>query len=154
MPNAEGLETLTNDASNEPVKAGIMTSIELLPALEVKGKFIHVDGNKFMMRGVTYGTFRPDACDNQFPEGSQVDKDFELMAAKGINTVRVYTVPPCYVLDAAQRNHIMVMVGLPWHQHLTFLDTRESVEAVYSAVRQGVRSCKGHPAVILLRHRQ
>jgi glycosyltransferase involved in cell wall biosynthesis len=148
MPNDTGLSSPAEDQEIAQIIAASIPSSELVQKLEVKGKFIHVDGEKFIMRGVTYGTFRPDACGNQFPEASVVDTDFEMMSSHGINTVRVYTVPPKYVLDSAHRNGLMVMVGLPWQQHLTFLDSRDSVESVRFAVRQGVRSCKGHPAVL------
>ena len=44
------------------------------------------------------------------------------MAANGINAVRTYTVPPRWLLDLALEHGLCVMVGLPWEQHVTFLD--------------------------------
>ena len=70
------------------------------------------------------------------------------MAAAGINSVRVYTVPPRWLLDAALRHGLRVMVGLPWEQHVTFLDDRERMRSIEQRVRDGVRSCAGHPAVL------
>ena len=46
------------------------------------------------------------------------------MAAHGINAVRVYSVPPRWLLDAASRHGLRVMVGLAWEQHVAFLDDR------------------------------
>ena len=46
------------------------------------------------------------------------------MAGLGINTVRVYTPPRSRMLDEAARHGLRVMVGLPWSQHVAFLDDR------------------------------
>ncbi len=47
------------------------------------------------------------------------------MAELGINTVRVYTPPRRDLLDEAARHGLRVMVGLPWSQHVAFLDDRK-----------------------------
>ncbi len=124
-----------------------------IPVLEgvrpaVKGKFLFVDDEKFYIRGVTYGPFRPDeeGCEYHTPE--QVEKDFSLMAANGINAVRTYTVPPRWLLDVAQRHGLRVMVGLPWEEHVTFLDSKKLARDIEKRVRLGVRSCAGHPALL------
>src|SRR6267378_2218903 len=67
----------------------------------VSGKFLFIADRKFYIKGVTYGTFRPDAQGSQFPDPKTVQHDFDLMAASGINAVRTYTVPPLWLLDAA-----------------------------------------------------
>ena len=46
------------------------------------------------------------------------------MAGLGINTVRTYTPPRRDLLDEAARQGLRVMVGLPWSQHVAFLDDR------------------------------
>ncbi len=114
----------------------------------VKGKFIFVGDEKFYIRGVTYGPFRPDGegCEYHTPE--LVEKDFAQMAASGINAVRTYTVPPRWLLDVAQRHGLRVMVGLPWEEHITFLDNKKLARDIERRVRMGVRSCAGHPALL------
>ncbi len=113
----------------------------------VKGKFIFVGGEKLYIRGVTYGTFRPDEHENEYhPE--QVERDFRQIAENGLNSVRTYTVPPRWLLDTAQKYGLYVMVGLPWEQHITFLDDDERVESIKNRVREGVRSCANHPAIL------
>ena len=69
----------------------------------VQGKFFELDGRRFLVKGVAYGTFAPDANGLQFPSDDRVDSDFAMMAAAGLNTVRTYTVPPLSLLDAASR---------------------------------------------------
>src|ERR1051326_8429531 len=73
---------------------------------QVRGKFLFIGNEKFYVRGVTYGTFRPDSEGNEFPAPEAVERDFAQMAQAGINAVRTYTTPPRWLLDAAQRHQL------------------------------------------------
>ena len=115
---------------------------------QVRGKFIFLGDEKVYLRGVTYGTFRPDKDGNDYPAPAVVERDFNQMVANGINAVRTYTVPPGWVLDKAQQHGLHVMVGLPWEQHVAFLDDRQRADSIEERVRAGVRACAGHPAVL------
>jgi beta-galactosidase/beta-glucuronidase len=86
------------------------------------GKSLFLGDQKLYVRGVTYGTFRPNDETQDFPALESVADDFAAMAANGINCLRTYTVPPRWLLDLAHQNGLFVMVGLPWEQHVTFLD--------------------------------
>ncbi|NUQ10859.1 MAG: glycosyltransferase [Gemmatimonadaceae bacterium] len=114
---------------------------------EVRGKFLFVGDEKFVVRGVTYGPFRPGP-DGEYHTPPQVRADFAAMAAHGFNTVRVYTVPPLWLLDIAREHGLRVMVGLPWEQHVTFLDEPRRARDIERRVREGVRACERHPAVL------
>ena len=67
------------------------------------GKFLRAGDERFLVKGVTYGTFAPDAEGYQFPPLAQVADDFRQMAELGINTVRTYTPPRRELLDEAAR---------------------------------------------------
>jgi glycosyltransferase involved in cell wall biosynthesis len=114
----------------------------------IAGKFITLGHEKFYIKGVTYGTFQPDGQGNQFPSKEIVAMDFALMAMYGFNTVRTYTTPPTYLLDVALEHGLKVMVGLPWEQHITFLDSRKSKQIITDRVGEYVRSCLNHPAIL------
>ena len=114
----------------------------------VQGKFLWSDGNKFLIRGVTYGTFAPNQLGEQFPEPKLVHRDFQRMTRHAINAVRTYTVPPDWFLDLAHRYGIRVLVGLPWEQHVAFLDDRKLSRSIEERVRGDVEGCAGHPAVL------
>ena len=116
--------------------------------IRVEGKFLFAGNEKFHIKGVTYGTFRPDEQGREFNNPAKVENDFRRMAANGINAVRVYTVPPVWLLDTAQRHGLYVIVGLPWEQHVAFLDNRKRAASIVERVRAGVRSCAAHPAVL------
>src|SRR5439155_20113766 len=49
---------------------------------EARGKFLACGGQKFYARGVTYGTFRPDANGDEYPPADIVRRDFAQMAAR------------------------------------------------------------------------
>ena len=115
---------------------------------EVRGKFLFAEGEKLWIRGVTYGTFAPDADGLQFPAPEQVEFDFGAMAAAGLNSVRVYTVPPRWLLDSAARHGLRVMVGLPWEQHIAFLEKGSSARAIRDRLRNEIKPCVGHPALL------
>ena len=114
----------------------------------VAGKFIHVGDRPLQIRGVAYGPFRPREDGTEYPTPEKVAADFDRMAGYGFNVVRTYTVPPLWLLDAAQQRGLHVMVGLPWEQHIAFLDDPHRARAIVTAVRAGVRRCAGHPAVL------
>ena len=62
--------------------------------ITVRGKFLYEGKNKFLIKGVTYGTFAPNETGSQFPSTDIIHKDFALMVKNGINSVRTYIVPP------------------------------------------------------------
>jgi O-antigen biosynthesis protein len=117
--------------------------------IEVSGKFLSIGCDKFVPRGVSYGTFAPDARGEQFPPLNQITRDFALMRHHGINTVRTYTLPSVALLDEAERHGLRVMVGLPWSQHVAFLDDARAARAVRQDVVSAVRRLREHPAVLM-----
>lgn len=124
------------------------TAIDQSVRPEVRGKFLFVGNKKFWVKGVTYGTFRPDEDGLQFPASDVVEHDLAAIAGNGFNTLRTYTVPPRWLLDTAGRYGLRVMVGLPWEQHVTFLDSDGTTKRIEEGVRAGVRQCASHPAVL------
>ncbi len=120
-----------------------------LPRVTADGKFLRAGGERFFVKGVTYGTFAPDADDCQFPPIAQVSADFRQMAELGINTVRTYTPPPRALLDEAARFGLRVMVGLPWAEHVAFLDDRALCRGIRRDLRAAITAIADHPAVLL-----
>ncbi len=114
----------------------------------VHGKFLFVGDEKLYIRGVTYGTFRPRADGTEVPEPDVVERDFAAMAANGFNAVRLYSVPPIWLLDAAQRHGLRVMIGLPVERYIGFLAEKKKAPDIEELVRAGVRASAGHPAVL------
>lgn len=114
----------------------------------VRGKFFFVEDQKYYIKGVTYGPFAPDERFGEYGTPSQVAIDFRMMAEMGLNTVRVYTVPPEWLLDKAAENGLRVFIGIPWEQHISFLDEKKRIAAITQKVRETARAFSGHPAVL------
>lgn len=115
--------------------------------VKATAKFFYEGAEKFWIRGATYGTFAPRAG-SDYPIPERVAEDFALMRKAGINTVRIYTVPPQYLLDEAARQGLRVIVGLAWSQHICFLDDPKISENIRRQIRLDVRACANHPAVL------
>jgi len=112
------------------------------------GKFLYVGDAKLDLRGVTYGTFRPRPGSGDWPSPDAVRSDFASMAAAGINSVRTYLPPPVWLLDSAAECGLRVLAGLPWEQHVAFLESRSTARSIEARVREGARACAGHPALL------
>ena len=112
------------------------------------GKFLWRGGEKLYLRGVTYGTFGANAAGEPFPEPEVAERDLAEMHANGINSVRTYTPPPRWLLDAAERHGLTVLCGLPWEQHVAFLDDPQRRARIEADVRREVRALAGHPALL------
>src|SRR4051794_21315052 len=69
--------------------------------ITVGGKFFEMGAKKWPVRGVTYGPFAPMADGSEYHTPALVRQDFAAMSAAGFNAVRLYTVPPLWLLDAA-----------------------------------------------------
>jgi len=113
-----------------------------------RGKFLTIAGEKIYVRGVTYGTFRENTQGEPFPPPDVVGRDFGLMAESGLNAIRTYSVPPPWLLDTAAAYGLQVLAGIPWEQHVAFLDDPGRPKSILGRVREGVRSCAGHPAIL------
>jgi len=114
---------------------------------EVDGKFFRVGQERLYLRGVTYGPFAPG------PDGWPYDpvrtvQDFTQMSRAGVNTVRLYTPPPAWLLDTAARLGLFVLGGLAWEQHVTFLDDSRRAAAIAERVGTEVQAVAGHPALL------
>jgi GT2 family glycosyltransferase len=116
--------------------------------IRVEGKFFFAGEEKFFIKGVTYGPFAVADHGAQFPAEETVRRDFELMARMGANTVRVFTVPPLWLLDLARSAGLRVLVGVPWSQHVTSLDSASIQQEILRTIVETVRGLERHPAIL------
>jgi GT2 family glycosyltransferase len=96
---------------------------------------------------VSYGTFAESAPGVSFPPPEVVRLDFAMMRTIGLNTVRLYDVPPTWLLDLAAEAGLRVILGVPWPQHLCLdrAGQRDAVQQVHRVARTHGR----HPAVLM-----
>src|SRR5882672_5948972 len=152
MTGGEAAEMSTVDRDGVALEAPALDELSAGPSaiaepIRVHGKSFFAGDAKHFVKGVTYGPFAVGTHGSQFPERAVVARDFRLMRGAGINTVRVFTVPPVWLLDMAEEAGLKVLVGLPWSQHVTFLDSAAIKAEIRAAVAAGVRACGRHKAV-------
>ena len=116
--------------------------------VRIDGKFFRLGPQKFWVKGVTYGPFRPNHLADPLPEPAQVEKDFRQLRELGANTVRVYHAPPQWLLDLAGQHGIKLLVDTPFAKDRLFLDFKEVMKKGRDAVRRDIRHCQRHPAVL------
>jgi len=118
--------------------------------LEARGRFFFAGPEKVLLKGVTYGPFAPADSGDQFPDPQAVERDLALMNELGANTLRTFTVPPRWLLDLAARRGLRVLIGIPWAEHVCFLDSKELTRAIRHTVARATETCEHHPAVAAL----
>ncbi|HVH71031.1 MAG TPA: glycosyl transferase, partial [Candidatus Dormibacteraeota bacterium] len=116
--------------------------------VEARGKFLWAGKEKLYVKGITYGTFRPNKEGVAFPALQRVEQDFSMMSASGINALRTYTVPPRWLLDSAHQHGLRVLVGFQTERHYAFLHSRRLVREIRKQVKDAARVCAKHPAVL------
>jgi GT2 family glycosyltransferase len=110
-------------------------------------KFLFEGDQKFFVKGVTYGPFKPDAHEHYLGKPDQVDVDLALMREGGLNLVRVYHAPPRWFLDRCASAGMRVLVTLPWAKHVEFLRDRKTRQEIAKALRIAVSENAGHAAL-------
>jgi len=113
----------------------------------VDGKFFRLGGEKFYLKGVSYGPFAPDGQHGSFATPEQTERDFAQIRELGANLARVYHVPPRWLIDLAAEHELKLLVDIPWHKNRCFLDSRQARDEARAAVRQAVHATLAHPAV-------
>ena len=115
--------------------------------IRVDGKFFRLGEKKFFAKGVSYGPFAPNADFEPFASPEQTARDFVQIRELSANVVRVYHVPPRWLLNLAAKQELKLLIDIPWPKHLCFLDSEKQRTEAREAIRRAVKSCAAHPAV-------
>lgn len=110
-------------------------------------KFFFEGEQKFFLKGVTYGPFRPDAEGHYLGSPASAAKDLAQIRELGLNVVRVYHPPPRWFLDQCVDAGLRVLITLPWAKHIEFLRQRSARREITNSVTEAIRRNAGHPAV-------
>ena len=101
------------------------------------GKQFLVGDEPFMVRAVTYGTFRPRPDGERFPDRDTIKQDFDAISGAGFNTVRTYTLPPDDVVELASEWDLRLLAGVFYE------DWRSLVGASSRQRRSVARTARG-----------
>lgn len=117
------------------------------PRVTAAGKFLRLDGRKFILHGATYGPFCPGDRNHGLPSPDVVARDLGGMSDWGANTVRLYHAPPEWFLDICRQYNLRVVVSIPWMDHVDFLHSSAARASVLETVRKVAESLGRHPQV-------
>jgi glycosyltransferase involved in cell wall biosynthesis len=146
-----GLEPTPSLAALNPVNGG--RARRVAPATDRvwrDGKFFRLGTEKFYVRGVTYGPFKPNIDGDPLPDRDQVRRDFAQMNELGANCLRVYHVPPRWFLDEAAAANLKIFLDVAWPKNLNFAGDSTVIAQAESAVRHAARVAGRHPALFAL----
>lgn len=113
------------------------------------GKFLRVGNRRFWIRGITYGTFRPNECGEPYPPFDVLREDFRRMREVGINTLRLYTPPSDRIADAAAEEGLMLVPDICWGPRRCEFDDPERMQFMLEWIRGHARRLAGHPAILM-----
>jgi glycosyltransferase involved in cell wall biosynthesis len=82
--------------------------------VRVDGKQFAVGDERFVLRGVTYGTFRPRADGERYPDPVVLRSDLATIAAAGFTALRTYTAPSDDLVEAAEEVDLRLLAGAFW----------------------------------------
>jgi glycosyltransferase involved in cell wall biosynthesis len=113
------------------------------------GKFLTVDGKRFWVKGVTYGTFTPNEEGEPYPSFDRLKEDFAQMREAGVNTVRLYSPPSDRIADAAADVGLHLIPDICWGPRFCELHREEDLKAIRDWTRSHAKRLAGHPAMLM-----
>jgi GT2 family glycosyltransferase len=116
---------------------------------QVEGKFLRVGGERFWVKGVTYGTFRPNEQGEPYPPLHRLRDDFARMAEAGINTVRLFTPPSDRIADAAAEAGLYLIPDICWGPRKCELHEAGDLQAIFVWTRGHARRLARHPSILM-----
>ena len=122
------------------------------PPLRVRadGKFFRLGTEQWFVKGFTYGPFAPNSEGHLLPSRCQIAQDFAHIRELGGNAVRIYHVPPGYLMDEAAAHGLRVFIDVPWDKHRCFFEDWAARQEALRRVRNAARQIGSHPAAFAI----
>ncbi len=118
------------------------------PRVVVAGKFVQLaDGTPHLVRGVSYGPFKPNSRGEPFPEDERLAADLQHIAALGFNTVRLYEPPTEAVLREVGALGLRLILGIPWSEYVDFLSSRALCREIEAHVAATCARLRDHSCI-------
>jgi glycosyltransferase involved in cell wall biosynthesis len=116
----------------------------------VAGKLLQIGAERFLVNGVTYGTFRPNEHGEPYPPRWQLKEDFFRMREMGINTVRLYTPPSDEMADLAAAAGLFIVADICWGPRTCEWDYPDWWQKAVKGTAEQARRLGQHPAMLML----
>jgi O-antigen biosynthesis protein len=132
---------------HEPRSVGTARAAE---RVRVSGKFFRAGGERWLLKGMTYGPFAPNRAGQHLPESAQLAGDLAHIRRLGATAIRLYHLPSPELLDTAGEHDLRVMIDVPWDKHRCFLEDWSAQTDALGRVRRAARELGTHPAVLAI----
>jgi len=115
------------------------------------GKFFRLGDQKFTVKGVTYGSFKPGQDDGiPLPSPEDVLRDIRLIKELGANTLRIYNTPPAWFCDLIHEHGLKLLLDVSWGKHFVFTQDKKVADDARDRVRKAAKACGNHPALFAI----
>src|SRR5688572_19253979 len=105
------------------------------------------NGGKIMLRGVTYGPFKPNTQGEPWPEPARLRADLAQIRSLGFDSVRIYELPTDELLQSCEDNHLGLFCGIPWTQHVDFITEQGAAKDARRRIVEAATRLGRHPCV-------
>ena len=126
------------------------SSAQIERRVQVDGKLFRQNGDRFYVKGFSYGPFAPNSTGEPLPEREAARADLAMMQSLGANTLRLYSEPSPQVLDDLLEFGIHAIVDIPWEKHRCFFEDWSAREAARESVARAATSIGEHPALLAI----
>jgi O-antigen biosynthesis protein len=117
---------------------------------KISGKLLQHRGERFLVKGVTYGTFRANEDGEPYPSMPQMREDFAQMLENGINTIRLYTPPSDRMADLAAEMGLYLIADICWGPRTCEWDYRAWWSKAVEGTAEQAKRLGNHPAMLML----
>src|SRR5712671_3316393 len=126
---------------------GIISDMAIPPGrIRTDGKFFRLGQSKWLAKGLTYGPFAPNSDGHYLPSLSQTRADFVQIKNLRANSLRLYHIPPPWLLDEAAQHNLHLFIDIPWDKHRCFFEDDSTMTDARRGVGKAARLVADHPA--------
>ncbi len=118
--------------------------------VRVDGKFFCQADHYWPLRGLAYGPLVNRKTPTGFAPEAQTRADFEQIRDAGVNTLRVYEVPPMWFMDLAEEKALKLWIDIPWNQQHLFLENATEQRLLRKRMALTLQAFKAHPALMAI----
>lgn len=119
--------------------------------VEIKGRWLYVDGEKFFVKAIGYAAFRQHetpGVDSRVAHPELLKEDLRLIKEAGFNTIRLWAEAPREEVMAYNDEGLMVMYGFWFDQDRLEAD-EGYIDEVARQIKQSVERVKDCPNILM-----
>jgi len=113
-----------------------------------RGFHFYAGEEKFLIRGIAYGPFRPNEKGVPYPTGARLHQDLQAIVNTGANVIRLYAPPDDELVHAAHEHGLRLLIDIPWPTHIDVYHDANQRQQCLAMVRDGITRVKHWPNLL------